>query len=176
VTGARAKTFALIVTRSALLSKPSGKSFFRRIARIVVGDWQAKALHSFPELEYEINRNQSGPSGVWTDLYCALVKAYEEQPINEDLIARIYDYAAWCFRQPQTEDIETDLSSATAVGFIENLPLDHRVSADLFRWLSAETFEGCERLFKYHLSDKEYEEFHREFMRRKMEFSGPSRL
>jgi hypothetical protein len=94
-------------------------------------DWRSKALTSFPELEDEITRNQGGPIGLWTDLHFALTAAYRAAPINDDLIRRIYDFAVWCFRQPKTGDAETDLSSAAAVGFIESLPLDQRVSDDL---------------------------------------------
>ena len=139
-------------------------------------DWQAKALECFPELEYAINRNQGGPLGLWADLHYALTTAYENRPVNDDLIGRIYDYAAWCFRQPKAEAAETDLSSAAAVGLIESLPLDHAVSEDLYRWLSMETFEGCENLLRYHLSDDEYQKFRDDFVRKKKDYSGPSRL
>ena len=139
-------------------------------------DWRAKAQESFPELEYEINRNQGGPAGLWNDLHYALTTAYENHPVNDDLIGRIYDYAAWCFQQPETADAETHLSSAAAVGLIESLPLDQAVSEDLYRWLSMETFAGCESLFRYHLSDEEYRKFHDNFVRKKKDYSGPSRF
>jgi hypothetical protein len=144
--------------------------------RFLLEQWQAKALESFPRLEEEINRNEGGPLSLWGELYLALVKAYEEHPINEDLIGKIYDYAAWCFSQPQTDDVGTDLSSAAAVGLIESIPLDKRVSDDLYRWLSLETFVGCESLFRYHLSDEDYRKFSDEFIRKKKDYSGPSRL
>jgi hypothetical protein len=139
-------------------------------------DWRSKALASFPELEYEIVRNQSGPIGLWGDLYCALAAAYQESPINEDLIGRIYDYAAWCFRQPNTGDVETDVPNATAIGFIESLPLDQRVSNDLYRWLSIETFEGCENLFRAQLSEDEYRQLHSSFIDKKRAYAGLSRF
>ncbi len=138
--------------------------------------WRLTALTRFPELEYEITRNQGGPIGLWTDLYVALTTAYRAAPINEDLIRRIYDYAAWCFRQPDTGDAETDLSNATAVGFIESLPLDERVYDDLYRWLSVEIFEGCESLFRHHLSEEEYRRLHNDFIRKKVAYTGASHL
>jgi hypothetical protein len=58
----------------------------------------------------------------------------------------------------------------------ESLPLDHAVSEDLYRWLSMETFEGCENLFRYHLSDEEYRKFRYDFVRKKKDYPGPSRL
>ena len=66
--------------------------------------------------------------------------------------------------------------NAVAVGLIENLPLDKRVSEDLFRWLSVETFEGCEKLFRYHLSDEEYRRFLSEFFEKKKGFRGAPHL
>ena len=139
-------------------------------------DWRSKALTNFPELEYEITRNQGGPIGLCTDLHIALLAAYRASPINDSLIRRIYDYAAWSFRQPETGDTETDLSNAVAVGLIESLPLDQRVSDDLYRWLSVETFEGCEGLFRRHLSEEEYRKLHSDFIRKKKGFTGTSLL
>jgi hypothetical protein len=138
--------------------------------------WLAKARELFPELLELVDRNQSGPLGLWGDLFMELEKAYEVQPINEDLIARIYNYAAWCFRQPETGEVSTDLSSATAMGLIESIPLNKRVSDDLFRWMSQETFDGCEKLFRYHLSDQEYGNFSLDFSAKKRNYSGRSPL
>jgi len=142
----------------------------------LVENWRSKALTNFPELEFEITRNQGGPIGLWTDLHLALAGAYQTTPINDELIGRIYDFAAWCFRQPETGEVETDLSNAAAVGFIESLPLDQRVSDDLYRWLSVETFEGCESLFRHHLSEEKYRKLHTDFIQKKKGFTGPSHL
>ena len=138
--------------------------------------WLPRARKSFPELEELINRNQDGPLGLWSDLFVELEMAYDAPPINEDLIARIYEYTAWCFKQAETGDIGTDLSSATAVGLIESIPLNKLVSADLYRWMSKETLDGCEKLFRYHLSDQEYDNFSSEFLRKKSNYSGHSPL
>lgn len=75
---------------------------------------------------------------------------------------------------PQTDDAGTDLSSAVAVGFIENIPLDKLVSDDLSRWLSMETFADSESLFRYTLSDEDYRKFADEFIRKKKQYSCPS--
>ena len=138
--------------------------------------WRARALEHFPELQDEINRNQGGPLGLWDDLYYALTTAYERMPANDDLIGRVYDYAAWCFQQPRTGDAETDLSNAVAVGLIESLPLHEGASDDLYRWLSIETFVGCESLFRYHLSDDKFRKFQAHFLAKKKDYSGPSRV
>jgi hypothetical protein len=138
--------------------------------------WRTKALETFPELEDKIVET-SGIVDLWIELYCLLQAAYEERPVNDTLIGNVYDYAAWCINQPQEKsaDLE-DPSSAAAVGLIENIPLNKQVSDDSYRWLSVETFAGCEALFRYHLSDEEYRKFSDEFMRKKKAFVGPSRL
>ena len=103
--------------------------------------------------------------------------AYEEQPVNDNVIARIYDYASWCFAQPEKEDDETDLSDAAAFGLIENIPLEKRATDDLYRWMSVESFLGFENLFRYHLDTEDaYRKFHDEFMEKKKSYSGPSRI
>jgi hypothetical protein len=139
-------------------------------------DWRTRALWHFPELQAEINRNQNGPLGLWDVLYNALTTAYALKSVNDDVIGRIYDFAFWCFQQSVTGDVETDLSNATAVGLIESLALDKAVAKDLYRWLSIETFQGYESLFRHHLSDEEYRRFRANFLAKKKDYSGPSRL
>ena len=138
-------------------------------------NWRAKALDYLPELQ-DMIADQLGPIGLWSETFFALEHCYEEQPINESVIGRIYDFAAWCLQQPQTEDAETDLPTAVAVGLIENIPLSKSISADLHRWLSPESFEGFENLFRYHLSDEEYNEFKSEFLRKNGKYQGAFRL
>jgi hypothetical protein len=140
-------------------------------------DWLAKALECFPELESDFGLIQDlSPMSVWIELGLALGEAYAAQPINEDMIGRIYDYAAWCLAQPQTEDALTDLPTAVAVCLIEHLPLNKRVAEDLHRWMSVESFKGFESLFRYHLSDEAYDPFRDEFMCKKRTYSRPSRV
>ncbi len=141
-------------------------------------DWLSKALDIFPELQGELflHHDQDSPSSLWIDLFSLLHFAYEEDPWNEDLIRRIYSYAAWCFEQPQPDSAETDLSNAAAFGLIEDIPLDRKISEDLYRWMSVEAFDGFENLFRYHLEDDAYRAFREEFLRKKKTYSGPAIL
>jgi|SRR5271154_529445 len=139
-------------------------------------NWQAKAREYFPEFQTEIDGNSLGPSGVWIDLYTALTGAYETHPVNDNLIERIFDYAAWCFEQPETNDIDSDLSSAVAVALIENIPLSRSVSDDLHRWMAVETFEGFENLFRYHLTGDQFAKFRSDFLEKKKTWRGTPRL
>lgn len=100
-------------------------------------DWLDKAWRMFSEFasEFEtmLEMSDLSPSGIWIVLSPALTIAYDEEPINEDLIRRIYEYAAWCLGQPQTDSSETDVSSAAAVGLIEDIPLCSKAKNDLYR-------------------------------------------
>jgi len=139
-------------------------------------DWLAKALQLFPELEDEILENGQSPMDLWIGLHFALVQAYEKRSSNDDLIGRIYDYAAWCFRQPEAEHAETDVLTAVAVCLIEHIPTDKKVADDLHRWMSTESFLGFGSLFRYFLSNEEFRTFCDGFIRKKKTYSGPSRI
>lgn len=136
-------------------------------------NWQAKAIQLLPEFRDLIEQKPS-PVSLWIELFFRLQEAYDE--INDERIGRIYDYAAWCLKQPNTGNAETDVSSAAAVGLVETIPLDQRISDDLYRWMSAETFNGCESLFRYHLSDTEFQKFTDDFHRKQKEFNTRPRL
>lgn len=139
-------------------------------------DWLSKALDMFPELEEKFEHANMTPMGFWIELCFALEEAYSSHPIKEDLIARIYDYAAWCFEQPQSNSAETDLSTTVALCLIEHLPENQAIAADLYRWMSVESFDDFENIFRYHLSEDQYITFRNGFMRKKKTFTGPSRL
>lgn len=137
-------------------------------------EWRAKAFEYFQDF-HDLIEEETGPIGLWIQLRYKLVRAYDKEPLNEEFIGKIYDYASWCLEQPSTGDANTDPSSAVA-GFIEDIPRDERISDDLYRWMSAETFDGSENLFRYSLSDEKFERFAANFHNRKKDFNGPSRL
>lgn len=141
-------------------------------------DWYAKAQTLFPELQGFLfeNHDRENPMGLWVDLFYMLHSAYEEVPANDDLIGRIYDYAAWSFEQPEREDAEYDLSDATAIGLIESIPLDKKAAQDLYRWMSPKSFDGFENLFRYFLSDEQFHAFREDFMQKSKAYGGPTRL
>ena len=142
-------------------------------------DWLSKALDAFPELQGFLfeGHDQDNPTSLWIDLFSLLQSAYDKVPSNDDLIRRIYDYGAWCLEQPQTDDRETDICEATAFGLIEDIPLDRKVSEDLYRWMSVESFLGFETLFRYHLDTEDaYRKFRDEFLAKKKSYSGSSRI
>jgi hypothetical protein len=142
--------------------------------------WLEKAAELLPEFEELITAEQPlpGPMALWIDLHYGLVRTYQKSPRNDDLIGRIYEFAAWCLAQPSAPDAraDSDLSTAVAVAFIENLPLDRQVCEDLHRWMSLESFQGFESLFRYHLSEEKYKQFARDFIGRKKPSDPPARI
>ena len=114
--------------------------------------------------------------GLWIELYDALMRAYDKEPTDDQYIGRVYDYAAWCFSQPDTGSVETDPSNAVAVSLVESIPLNKSISDDLYRWMSVESFDGFEALFRYHLPDDKYKSFAASFHEKKKHFDGSSRL
>jgi hypothetical protein len=140
-------------------------------------NWLVKAQELFPELQGFLfaDHCHDTPVALWIDLDYLLHTAYEEQPVNDDLIGRIYDYASWCLEQPETEGSETDLSGNVAFCLIDSIAFEKHASDDLYRWMSSESFDGFEELFRYHLSPEQYKAFRDDFMRKKKQ-SGPSRI
>ena len=140
--------------------------------------WLTKAAEMFPELEDLLtdSGHLSTPMAFCSELYFKLLDAYDERPVNDRSIGRIYEFIAWCLQQPSADSVETDLPSAASVGFIEDLPVDKRVANDLHRWMSVETFRGMENLFRYHLSEDEFRTFVDQFLERKKHFNAPSQI
>jgi hypothetical protein len=128
--------------------------------------WREKAAEFLPEFIEQITSAES-PMALWIEISFELEKAYEAETANEDLVSRIYRYAFWCLDQPQTDSAESDLSTAVAVAFIENIPLNPKTAADLHNHLSIEEFDGFGPLFRYHLDENQFAAFRREFAARK---------
>jgi hypothetical protein len=71
------------------------------------------------------------PMALWIELSFKLENVCEQRDPNSDLVARIYKFAFWCLEQAQTDSPQNDLSTAVAVAFIENIPLNPKTSPDL---------------------------------------------
>lgn len=128
--------------------------------------WREKAAEFLPEMLDEITSVES-PMALWIELSLRLEDACDQNKPDNDLIARIYRFAFWCLEQPRTDSAQNDLSTAVAVAFIEDIPLNPKSSADLHRRLTLEEFDGLSLLFRYHLDEKQFAEFRREFIARK---------
>jgi hypothetical protein len=81
-------------------------------------------------------------------LRLAFGDAYKE-PRNEDLIARIYQYAEWCGTQPRGTSAEDDLGTCVHVCFFEHIPESPAALEDMPRWFSREDVVLMKDTFSY---------------------------
>jgi hypothetical protein len=81
-----------------------------------VSVWRRKALESFPELARELTADDVDSTyAMWRDVFLPLTNdAYQRE--DADLLARIFDYAAWSARCPAKQ-----VWNAVAVSFYEHL-------------------------------------------------------
>src|SRR5438093_1321124 len=119
--------------------------------------WRRVAIEKIPRYRMLIEHSES-IGMLWVDLWCRFVRAHSD-PIDEELIGQIYDYASWCAASP-----DPDTRTAGVLSFYEDLPKYSVVRKQMAKWLTTEEFSGMAEVFRYHLcSEKEYKEFVREF-------------
>lgn len=121
-------------------------------------DWREKADALFPELAEEFEWVDS-PMSLWITLNTEFKLAYEE-PRNESLIHRVYEYANWCVQQEQTEekDATKHLLTCVVVCFWEPLPTNHNARADMPNWFTYEDIVSDRPIFSYYLTEQEFDD------------------
>ncbi len=97
---------------------------------------------------------------LWFGLLMEFEAAYEKSPFDEDFIRRVYEYAWWCLDDVHGEDVV----SAVVIYFFEQLPTNELVKKDLPNLITRDEFLGVKDLFRYCLTEEEYEEFVKEFL------------
>ena len=124
--------------------------------------WKEKALDIFPERQAWIEEllEDDREGALWFGLLTEFEAAYEKSPIDEDFIRRVYEYAWWCLDPALGED----MVSAVVIYFFEQLPTNEAVRRDLPSRMTREEFLGVKELFRYNLTEEEYEAFIKEFL------------
>lgn len=118
--------------------------------------WRAKALECLPELRDAIT-SADRVMAVWTDLLHSFEKAYEADPRNESLIARIYSFADWCVNAPRGSDAGHDPVTAVAVCFFEHIPRHKLAREDMPRWFRYSDVAASRAVFAYLIGDADYD-------------------
>lgn len=118
--------------------------------------WRVRAFEVFPEMA-EVFEEVDTPMSLWLRLSDAFDSAYNE-PRDEGLIQRIYDFADWCLVQPREKDADQDLLSCVAVCFFEHIPTRKASREDMPRWFTWEEVAGMRSIFSYHLADDEFDQ------------------
>jgi hypothetical protein len=114
--------------------------------------WRRVAIEKLSRFRRLIEESES-TGMLWVDLRYAFIKAHSD-PLDQELIGQVYDYAWWCVNSP-----DPDTSTAAALGFYEHLPTEPGVRAQIARWLSAAQFNDMGETFRHHLDS--YEEYRR---------------
>lgn len=111
-------------------------------------EWGKEAFKRFPDLLDSFDHVDS-PYALWIELRMEFHEAYKA-PRNEDLIARIYDFARWCCSQPPGKTAEDDLGTCVCVCFYEDIPESPEAIEDMPRWFSRSEVLLMKEVFSYH--------------------------
>jgi hypothetical protein len=114
-------------------------------------DWKTAALAIVPDLAGEIEKAET-PYLLWIDLHQAFRGAYNP-PRNDALIGQIYQYAKWCFDQPQGDRYQDDIKTCVCLCFYQNIPLLPPARDELGKWLAPEDFSALEFVLRFHGDD-----------------------
>jgi hypothetical protein len=132
-----------------------------------MSNWRRRALEDVPDLRTAIDGART-VMALWIDLYSAVVAAYERSPPDEERIRCIYRHALWTLEESSGEDART----AVVVAFFEHLPTHPALRADVHRWIAPEVFHQLEPVFRYFLSEEEFEAFRLEYRNRRAAWLG----
>lgn len=118
--------------------------------------WRSKALELLPELTSTILDEDyvDHPMQLWIEITFEFDRAYEE-PRNEDLIRRIYEYAFWCLEHGEQHptDAGRDLPTCVCIYLYEHLPTNEAARQDMPRWFTREEVLTMRELFTYHFKE-----------------------
>lgn len=124
--------------------------------------WRRAALGCLPSRHREAIERNEDVGMLWVDLWLAFTEAHLE-PVDEETIRGVYEFAGWCVGESHNDDIQT----TAALHFYEHLPTDKRVRERLPEHMTRQEFLGFTDVFKYHLSPEEHDEFVEDFLRQR---------
>jgi len=123
--------------------------------------WRREAIERFPELHRGI-ADADRVGWAWFELWYGLFKpAYEKDPPDTKIIARIYDYARWCLTHRNI-----DVRTAVILDFYENLSSDSRMWRDMPRWISQDDFDMLYFAWEY-ATKRDFADLRHEFIENK---------
>jgi hypothetical protein len=113
--------------------------------------WRRKAVEQFPTLRRELNNPSYSIYALFFDLLPMVREAH--QAANEEVLRRIYGFAAWSLDQRAKE-----LWNAAGTAFYEHV-FDRRSDwTNVIPWLSEKIIANCWELWAARLSDVEISE------------------
>jgi hypothetical protein len=128
----------------------------RLLARVPMAKWRAEAIQRLPELRRVIAEAET-VMAAWIELRMAFEDAYEAEPPDDSLIARIYSFADWCLDAPRNADAGRDPFTAVLVAFYEDIPTIKAARDDMPRWFTYDEVARNRQVFSYHLRPEEFD-------------------
>ena len=119
--------------------------------------WRREALEQFPELAERAERWET-PYLLWFDLRDAFETEYRKPSRNEQLIRRIYEFAEWCVKQPQSSTAAGDLATCVSACFYEHIPQTAEALKEMPRWIPRSTVLQMKEIFTYHTGEGGFQE------------------
>lgn len=110
--------------------------------------WRRKAIECLPNLKREFERQETSIYSVFFEMLPALVEAHKGKDTLK--IARIYDFAEWCFHQK-----EKDLWNAAGVAFYEHLGDYKETLKEFPQWIKPNLYAEIRGLLEFRLEDTE---------------------
>lgn len=107
-----------------------------------MSEWRRRASELLPELQTVISEAWN-PMSLWIELHLKFDNAFKDG--NDDQVKRILQYAKYCL-YGRNDDVRT----AVACAFLEHLPQDARMAAEIPNWFALDEFIGLEKVFEYH--------------------------
>jgi hypothetical protein len=131
--------------------------------------WRREAIERFPEMHREI-ADADRVGWVWFELWYGLFKpAYEKEPPDKELIARVYEYAHWCLTHRNI-----DVRTAVILDFYEMIHDHSRMRRDMPCWISQEDFDMLHFAWEYS-TKQDFADLRREFMENKARIDNEKR-
>ena len=134
------------------------------VQEFTMSAWRRTAIEKLPKYRQIIDHSKSVMDFL-DEINYDFTQAHRD-PIDEDIIRGVYDFAWRAVGESRNDDI----SNSVAIGFFEDLPQDKRVRELLPRFMTRDQFLGMVDIFKYHLSPEEHSEFVRDFLKRRESF------
>jgi hypothetical protein len=111
-----------------------------------MSSWRQKAIECAPELKTDFQAPGLTPYTVFMELLPVVRQAHIEKDNNR--LAKIYSYAAWCFRQKDEK-----LWNAAGVSFYEHLVDTAETFEQFTNWITIDVYAEIRELLHHSATD-----------------------
>ena|SRR5208282_5606122 len=113
--------------------------------------WRVKLTEIFPELRAEWEDSEETIYMAFMELNARCQDAHDRG--DQELLSKIYDFAAWCSRQA-----DKDIWNAAGVSFYEHI-VDHPIALkEIPRWIPPDVFHQISSLLQWRMGEEAFSE------------------